>query len=90
MSALLFDFQRYRIAPRFSDNMDMLMSAAGIEVDRSAGTFQHIGQMREWRNLLTYASPHEIESTEIENTTGRPASCTRAWPIPRMPRVQSV
>lgn len=68
----VFDFQRYRIARRFWDKMDMLMSAAGIEIDRSNGMFQRIGQMQEWRDLVTHASPYEIEPTEIENTTGAP------------------
>lgn len=67
-----FDFQRYRTARRFWDKMNMLMAAAGIEIDRSNGMFQHMGQMQEWRNLVTHASPYEIEPTEIENTTGAP------------------
>lgn len=67
-----FDFQRYRNARRFWDKMEMLMSAAGIEIDRGTGLFQHIGQMQEWRNLVTHASPYEIEPTEIENTTSAP------------------
>jgi hypothetical protein len=67
-----FDFQRYRTARRFWDKMALLMSAAGIEVDKSKGLFQHIGQMQEWRNLVTHASPYEIEPTEIENTTEAP------------------
>lgn len=72
-----FDFQRYRTARRFWDKMEMLMSAAGIEVDRSSGMFQHIGQMQEWRNLVTHASPYEVEPTEIENTTGAPGKLHR-------------
>lgn len=67
-----FDFQRYRNARRFWDKMEMLMFAIGIEIDKGNGLFQHIGQMQEWRNLVTHASPYEIEPTEIENTTGAP------------------
>jgi hypothetical protein len=67
-----FDFQRYRNARRFWDKMEMLMSAAGVGIDKGNGLFQHIGQMQEWRNLVTHASPYEIEPTEIENTTSAP------------------
>lgn len=67
-----FDFQRYRNARRFWDKMEMLMAAAGIEVDKSAGLFQHIGQMQDWRNLVTHASPYEIEPTEILDATFSP------------------
>lgn len=67
-----FDFQRYRNARRFWDKMEMLMSAAGIEIDKGNGLFQYVGQMQEWRNLVTHASPYEIEPTEIENTTSAP------------------
>jgi hypothetical protein len=67
-----FDFQRYRITRRFWDKMEMLMSTAGIQVDKGSGLFQHIGQMQEWRNLVTHASPYEIESTEVEDTTAAP------------------
>ncbi|ANV99636.1 hypothetical protein [Bradyrhizobium icense] len=68
-----FDFQRYRNARRFWDKMEMLMSAAGIEINKGNRLFQHIGQMQEWRNLVTHASPYEIEPTEIENTTSAPS-----------------
>ena len=67
-----FDFQRYRSARRFWDKMEMLMSAADIEIDKGNGLFQHIGQMQEWRNLVTHASPYEIELTAIEDTIGAP------------------
>lgn len=67
-----FDFQRYRSARRFWDKMEMLMSAADIEIDKSNGLFQHIGQMQEWRNLVTHASPYEIGPTAIEDTIGAP------------------
>jgi hypothetical protein len=67
-----FDFQLYRNTRRFWDKMEMLMSVIGIEIDKGSGLFQHIGQMQEWRNLVTHASPYEIELTEIENTTGAP------------------
>ncbi|MBN6729305.1 hypothetical protein [Burkholderia multivorans] len=67
-----FDFQRYRTARRFWDKMELLMSAAGIEVDKGSGLFQHIGQMQEWRNLVTHASPYEVEPTEIPDTVQAP------------------
>lgn len=60
-----FRFRRYQAARRFWDKMDLLMAAADIEVDKSKGLFQLIGQMREWRNLVTHASPYEITPTEI-------------------------
>ncbi|WP_146750688.1 hypothetical protein [Burkholderia pseudomallei] len=67
-----FDFQRYRAARRFWDTMELLMSAAGIEVDKGSGLFQHIGQMQEWRNLVTHASPYEVEPVEILDTARAP------------------
>ena len=67
-----FDYERFRTARRFWDKMEMLMSAADVEVDRSNGLFQRVGKMQEWRNLVTHASPYEIEPTEIENTTVAP------------------
>ena len=48
------------------------MSAAGIVVDKSHGLFQQIGQMQDWRNLVTHASPYEIEPTEIHETVNAP------------------
>lgn len=67
-----FDFQRYRKAGRFWEKMEMLMSAAGIAVDKGSGLFQHIGQMQDWRNLVAHASPYEIEATEIPNSVEAP------------------
>jgi hypothetical protein len=55
-----------------SRTLGLLMSAAGIAIDKGTGLFQHIGQMQEWRNLVTHASPYEIEPTEIPNTVGAP------------------
>ncbi|AUT62863.1 hypothetical protein C2L65_25130 [Paraburkholderia terrae] len=60
-----FDFQRYRSERRFWDKMKMLMDAAGIEVSKGNGLFQQIAKMQDWRNLVTHASPYEIEPTEI-------------------------
>lgn len=67
-----FDFQCYRKTGRFWEKMEMLMSAAGIAVDKGSGLFQHISQMQVWRNLVTHASPYEIEPTEITNTAEAP------------------
>ena len=67
-----FDFQKYRKARRFWDKLDQLMSAADIAVDKGSGLFQHIGLMQDWRNLVTHASPYEIEPTEIANSHDAP------------------
>jgi hypothetical protein len=67
-----FSFKRYQTARRFWDKMDLLMSAAGIKIDRSKGLFQKIGQMQQWRNLVTHASPYEISPTEIADTIKAP------------------
>jgi hypothetical protein len=67
-----FNFQGYQAARRFWDKMDLLMGAADIEVDRSKGLFQRIGQMQEWRNLVTHASPYEVGPTEIADTIKAP------------------
>ncbi len=63
-----FNFQRYQTARRFWDKMDLLMAAAEIEMDKSKGLFQRIEQMRDWRNLVSHASPYEIKPTEIADT----------------------
>lgn len=68
-----FDYDRYRTARRFWDKMDLLMSAAGIAVDRGRGIFQHISRMQDWRNLVSHASPYEIEVTQISDTVKEPS-----------------
>ena len=35
-----FDFQKYRTKRAFWDKMELLMSAAGIEIDKSRGLFR--------------------------------------------------
>lgn len=67
-----FDYQQYRQARRFWDKMQLLMSAAGIEIDKSQGIFRDIGQMQQWRNLVTHSSPYKIEITEIQDTINAP------------------
>jgi hypothetical protein len=67
-----FDFQRYRAERRFWDKMEMLMSAAGIEANKGSGLFQQIVKMQDWRNLVTHASPYEIEPTEIPDPSRAP------------------
>lgn len=64
------------------------MSAAGIEVDKGSGLFQHIGQMQEWRNLVTHASPYEVEPTEIPDTVQAPHKLHQKrsiWTMPEWP-----
>lgn len=67
-----FDFEQYRKAKQFWGKMELLMSTAGIEIDKSKGLFRDIGDMQRWRNLVTHASPYEIERTEIQDTTKSP------------------
>lgn len=62
-----FSFQDYRNAPVFWDKMNMLMGAAGITVDKGTGLFQRIATMQKWRNLVTHATPYEIETTQIDD-----------------------
>lgn len=62
-----FDFDRYRKTFRFDEKMKMLMEPAGIKVDWGSGLFQRIATMQQWRNLVTHASPYEIESTPIDD-----------------------
>jgi hypothetical protein len=63
-----FEFQAYRSKRAFWDKMELLMSAAGIEIDKSQGLFRDIVQMQQWRNLVTHSSPYEIGPTEIADT----------------------
>jgi hypothetical protein len=67
-----FDFNQYRAAKRFWDKMQLLMSAAGIEVDKGHGLFQAVSKMQHWRNLVTHASPYEVGPHLIENTVQEP------------------
>jgi len=68
-----FDYERYRATRRFWGKMEQLMSSAGIIIDKGEGIFQRIGQMQDWRNLVTHASPYEIEVTEIPETVKAPS-----------------
>jgi len=67
-----FDFERYKRASRFWDKIEMLCGAIQLEIDKSQGLFQNIGEMQRWRNLVTHASPYEIRTTSIENTVDAP------------------
>lgn len=67
-----FSFQHYQTTRRFWDKMNLLMSAAAIEVDRNKGLFQQIALMQRWRNLVTHASPYEISPIEITDTIKTP------------------
>ncbi|MHC2791198.1 MAG: hypothetical protein EOR72_20320 [Mesorhizobium sp.] len=72
-----FEFQAYRARRAFWDKMELLMSAAGIEVDKSRGLFRDIGQMQQWRNLVTHSSPYEVGPTEIADTIKAPGRLHR-------------
>ena len=67
-----FDFTQYRTTRRFWDRLQLLMTAAGVEINKSDGLFREIGDMQRWRNLVIHASPYEIEPTEIEDTIEAP------------------
>jgi len=63
-----FDFDRYKKTFRFAEKMNMLMEPHGIKPDWGSGLFQRIATMQQWRNLVTHASPYEIESTPIADS----------------------
>jgi hypothetical protein len=67
-----FNFTKYRKSRSFWEKIRLLCDAIPYEVDRSQGLFWQIGEMQDWRNLVTHASPYEIEETSIENTTHEP------------------
>ena len=67
-----FDFERYKQASRFWDKIEMLCGAIQIEIDKSQGLFQKIGEMQRWRNLVTHASPYEIQATSVMDTVEAP------------------
>jgi hypothetical protein len=67
-----FSFERYRSERRFWKKMELPMFAAGTEIDKSKGIFQHIAQMQRWRNLVTHAEPYEIGPLEVLDTVKEP------------------
>src|SRR4051812_23408848 len=67
-----FDFEKYRKLSRFWDKIELLFAAIPHPIDRSLGLFQKVGDMQDWRNLVTHASPYGIEKTSIPNTTTAP------------------
>ena len=67
-----FDFEKYRRTSRFWDKIELLCSAISYELDKSKGLFQVIGEMQDWRNLVTHASPYGIEKTFVADTTDAP------------------
>jgi hypothetical protein len=67
-----FDFTRYKTTRSFWKKLQLLCDAIPHQIDRSQGLFQRIGEMQDWRNLVTHAAPYEIEKTNVENTTGEP------------------
>lgn len=72
-----FDFAEYRRKRAFWDKMEMLMSAVGIEIDKSSGIFRDVSDMQHWRNLVTHASPFEISPVEIRDTVKSPGKVYR-------------
>ncbi len=87
-----FDFQAYRSKKRFWDKMEMLMAAARIKMNQGEGLFQKITEMQKWRNLVTHASPYEIESGDLQDTTNsvrKLHSKTRHLDYTRMARPDS-
>jgi hypothetical protein len=64
-----FDFEKYRRSSRFWTKIELVFGAIPFAVDKSRGLFQMIGEMQEWRNLVTHASPYEISKTSVPNTT---------------------
>ena len=67
-----FDFTKYRRTRSFWEKLRLLFDAIPYQVDRSHEPFLTIGEMQNWRNLVTHSSPYEIEKTSIENTTDEP------------------
>jgi hypothetical protein len=67
-----FDFTKYRRTRSFWEKLQLLCNAIPYQIDRSQGLFQRIGEMQDWRNLVTHASPYEIGDASIENTTDEP------------------
>lgn len=64
-----FDYAKYRKASRFWVKIDMLCEAIEYVPDKSQGMFQFIGEMQNWRNLVTHSSPYRIEETTVANST---------------------
>ena len=67
-----FDFKKYKQASRFWDKIEMLCGEIQIEIDKSQGLFQKIGEMQQWRNLVTHASPYDIRPTIVTDTVKAP------------------
>lgn len=67
-----FGFTRYRSTRSFWGKLQLLCDAIPYQIDKSQGLFQKIGEMQDWRNLVTHSSPYEISNTSITNTTDEP------------------
>jgi hypothetical protein len=67
-----FNFTRYRRTRSFWEKLRLLCDAIPYQIDRSEGLFLKIGEMQDWRNLVTHAAPYEIGKTSIANTTHEP------------------
>lgn len=67
-----FDFERYKKSSRFWTKIELVFGAIPFAIDKSQGLFQMIGEMQDWRNLVTHASPYEITRTSIADTTSAP------------------
>ncbi len=85
-----FDFEEYKQTFRFWDKIEMLCGAIGVELDKSQGMFQKIGEMQRWRNLVTHASPYEIVPIEIAETVTSPKKLHKQYQHKQFPRLTTV
>ncbi len=67
-----FDFKKYKSLSRFWDKIELLCGKIQIKIDKSEGLFQKIGEMQQWRNLVTHASPYDIPATLVTDTVDAP------------------
>lgn len=67
-----FNFEDFRKARAFWSRVDLVAAVLDIRIDKSTGLFKTIVEMQQWRNLVTHASPFEIQTTLITDTTNDP------------------
>ena len=85
-----FDFEEYKRGSRFWDKIEMLCSAVQLEIDKSQGLFQKIGDMQRWRNLVTHASPYDIPRTIIAETVEAPRKLHEPFENKQYPRMANL
>lgn len=63
-----FSYEDYRKSRWFWSKVESVCSALDYKIDKSAGLFDRLTKMQNWRNSLVHSSSYEIEETLISDT----------------------